>query len=114
MSHAIDSLASAARAAIVRSFGDASTPSGVLPAAFSEAQTHLADAVAKGFAAGMSLKQIQAAAASAAAAYTEARNREQAEVAARHNRSIGPFGPRFLPIDTTLQVLLINRLHVHR
>ena len=105
----------AAHAAALHSLEHLPAPAGASAAAIYAAREGLAQALAECYSIGMGLEHIRVAATAAEAAHTKARNEEVASVAAFHNRSAGgPFGPRILPLDITLQLLLINGLHSHR
>ena len=87
---------------------------GVPLADFQAAQESLASALANAVALGLPARLIQDAEAAARAAFQKGRDTERAALAAQHNASVGPDGPRLLPLCIELQLAIINKAYSDR
>ena len=93
---------------------EAPMPDGSLPAALSTAKDGLARALADALRVGLKIHTLRSAAEAAEAAFAKAREVERATLAAQHNASEGPGGPRLLPLCLELQVAIVNKAYSDR
>ena len=89
-------------------------PEGFPPHLLTAAQKGLAQALADAMSVGRDLSLIQEAAEAARRSYSHARKVAFAALAAQHNASDGPDGPRLLPLCLELQVAIVNKAYSDR
>ena len=89
-------------------------PGGHPPALLAAIRNGLSRSLADAMSVGMDVSLIQEAAEAARNAYSRAQNEAVAALAAQHNASDGPDGPRLLPLCLELQVAIVNKAYSDR
>ena len=89
-------------------------PLGVPLADYEAAHECLASALANSVFLGLPAMLIRDAEAAARAALKKGRETERASLAAARNASVGPDGPRLLPLSVELQAAIVNKAYNER
>ena len=110
----MEALLAAAREAALHALQGAPFPNGVAPGAFVDAKEAFSRALAGAIGAGIEADLLTSAVVAARTAYSAAQNEAVAALAAQHNASDGPDGPRLLPLPLELQVAIVNKAYSDR
>ena len=105
----MEPLIAAAREAALHVFEGVPLPEAVPPPRLFAVHAALAQALDDAMSIGMDLTLIRKGAGAAKAAYLRTQSEALAAHAAQHNASVGPDGPRLLPLCLELQVAVVNK-----